>query len=410
MTAMHSIPQASAGNDGPLTRVRVLELGNLVAAPFATRILADFGAEVVKLEAPGKGDPLRQWGEMHGDTSYWWHLHSRNKKSVTLNLRSPAGQDLARRLAARSDLVIENFRPGQLAAWGLDFATMQSLNPKLVLVHISGYGQTGPYRDRPGFGAIAEAMSGLRHLSGEPGRPSVRVGVSIGDSIAGLYAAFAAITALRHAELTGTGQEVDVALTESVLSLMEGILVEYSGAGKVRQPMGSRLATVAPSNTYPCADGRWVVIGGNSEPIFRRLMTMIGRPELADNPDFRTNVERVAHADELDEIISAWTRQRPLAEVLARLDEHDVPAGPIYSAAEIVQDPQYREREAVVDVGVAELSRALTMQGILPKFSGTPGAIRWTGPTLGEHNEEILGGVLGLSKSELQALTEQGVI
>ncbi len=395
---------------GALAGVRVLEFGNLVAAPFATRIMADFGAEVIKIEAPGKGDPLRQWGEMHGDTSYWWFLHARNKKSVTCNLRDPRGRDLARCLAAVSDVVIENFRPHQLADWGLDFETLHGLNPRVVVVHISGYGQTGPYRDRPGFGSIAEALGGLRYLSGESGRPSVRVGISIGDSIAGLYATFAAVTALRHAEETGSGQEVDVALTESVLSLMEGVLVEYSGAGKVRQPMGSRLATVAPSNTYPCADGRWVVIGGNSEPIFRRLMAAVGRPELADTPGYRTNVERVANADELDEIIASWTRLLPAKEVLARLEQSNIPAGPIYTAVDIARDPQYRDRGAVVDVRVPEIGGDLTMQGVLPGFSATPGTIRWSGPALGAHNVDVYHGLLGLADSEVQSLREQGVI
>jgi formyl-CoA transferase len=388
----------------------VLELGEFVAGPIVGRIFGDFGAEVIKVESPKGGDQLRNYGKKTGSNSFWWSLEGRNKKSVTCDLHSPQGQDLARRLASKSDIVLENFRPGRLADWGLDYPPLRSHNPKLVMVHISGFGQTGPYSDRAGFGSVAEAMGGVRYLTAEPGRPSIRASFSLGDSVAGLYAAFGAIAALRYAERTGIGQEVDVSITDSLVSVLEGVIAEYSGLGAVRQPTGSRSGTAAPNNTYSCADGRSVVIGGNSQSIFRRLMELIGRPELAEDPKFRTNADRLTNVSELDDLISAWTRGQASSEVVAQLTSRGVPVGPIYNAADIVKDPHYRARQTIVDVPLPETDRPLTMQGVVPKFSVTPGRIRWAGPALGAHNREIYGNLLGLSDAELNTLAAEGVI
>jgi formyl-CoA transferase len=393
-----------------LIGVRVLEFGEFIAGPIVGRILGDFGAEVIKIEAPKHGDQIRGFGKKVGSSSLWWYLQGRNKKSITCDLHHPKGQELARRLAAKSAIVLENFRPGRMADWGLDYEILRSLNPRLVMVHISGFGQTGPYSGRAGFGSVAEAMGGVRYLTAEPGRPPVRAGFSLGDSVAGLYAAFGAVAALRHAERTGQGQEVDVAITEAVVSLLDAVIVEYGGLGAVRQPMGGRLGGAAPSNTYPCADGRLVVIGGNSESIFRRLMELIGHSELAEDPKFRTNADRIANVAELDELIGFWTRQHTSAEVVRELASSGVPGGLIYDAADIVNDPHYRARQAIVDIPLPETGQALPMQGVVPKFSATPGAICWAGPPLGAHNREIYHGVLGLNESEIEAHRKEGVI
>ena len=395
---------------GPLAGVRVIEFGSFIAAPLMARTLADFGAEVIKVESPKGGDQNRGWGGKESGTSYSWFVLARNKKSVTCDLHHPKGQDLARRLAAKSDIVIENFRPGRIAAWGLGYDALRALNPRLVMVHISGYGQTGPYRDRAGFGSIAESMGGARYLTAEPGRAPVRFGFPLADSVAAFHGAFAAITALRHAERTGQGQEIDVALTEAVLSMLDDTILEYSGTGQVREPSGATSNRVVPSGTYPCADNHLVQIGGNSDSVFRRLMLAINRADIANDPEYSTNDGRVAHLDEIDAAITAWTRARSYQEVVATLNEHGVPCGPIYNAADIVQDPQFRARDAIVDVMIPEAGRALAMQGIMPRFSATPGAIRWTGPPLGSSNDEIYRGLLGLDQRELDALRQQGII
>lgn len=401
------ISEAAAGQ---LSGVRVLEFGSFLAGPFMARLLADFGAEVIKVEPPNGGDQNRTWGIRAGETSYSWLVQARNKKCITCDLHLPKGQELARRLAAQSDIVLENFRPGKMAAWGLGYEILRELNPKVVMVHISGFGQTGPYKDRAGFGSVGEAMGGVRYLTCEPGRQPIRTGIALGDSVAGLYASFAAMIALRRAEQTGLGQEIDVAITEAVLSLMDAIILEYSGTGQVRQPRGGKLGGGVPSNIYPSADGHLIVIGGNSDSIFRRLMKVMGRPELADDPRYRTNVERLKHENELDELISDWTRRNSAEKIMTDLNDNGVPAGPIYNSADIVKDPHFLAREALVDVFIPEAGRKLAMQGIVPKFSSSPGKIRWAGPALGAHNSEIYQGLLGLEQNEMEALREEGVI
>jgi crotonobetainyl-CoA:carnitine CoA-transferase CaiB-like acyl-CoA transferase len=401
------ISEAAAGQ---LSGVRVLEFGSFLAGPFMARLLADFGAEVIKVEPPNGGDQNRTWGIRAGETSYSWLVQARNKKCITCDLHLPKGQELARRLAAQSDIVLENFRPGKMAAWGLGYEILRELNPKVVMVHISGFGQTGPYKDRAGFGSVGEAMGGVRYLTCEPGRQPIRTGIALGDSVAGLYASFAAMIALRRAEQTGLGQEIDVAITEAVLSLMDAIILEYSGTGQVRQPRGGKLGGGVPSNIYPSADGHLIVIGGNSDSIFRRLMKVMGRPELADDPRYRTNVERLKHENELDELISDWTRRNSAEKIMIDLNDNGVPAGPIYNSADIVKDPHFLAREALVDVFIPEAGRKLAMQGIVPKFSSSPGKIRWAGPALGAHNSEIYQGLLGLEQNEMEALREEGVI
>jgi len=406
----HTYSESVLPSDGVLAGVRVLEFGEFVAGPLMGRILGDFGAEVIKIESPKDGDQLRQAGKLHDGTSYWWYLQGRNKKSITCDLHNLKGQQLARQLAAKSDILLENFRPGRMAGWGLEYQTLRSLNPKLVMVHISAFGQVGPYRDRVGFGSVGEAMGGVRYLTAEPGRPPVRCGFSLGDSVAGLYAAFGAVAALRQAERTGRGQEVDVSITDAVVSLLDAIVVEFSGTGTVRQPMGTRLGGGAPSNTYPSKDGRLVVIGGNSDSIFRRLMNAIGHPDLGDDPKYRTNSDRLANVSELDETIAVWTRQHPSEEIVTKLNAERIPSGFIYNVADIVQDPHYRERQTVTDVLLPESGRHLTMQGVVPKFSATPGEIRWVGPPLGAHNREVYCDLLGLDDHKIRALREEGVI
>jgi len=395
---------------GQLSGVRVLEFGSFLAGPFMARLLADFGAEVIKVEPPNGGDQNRTWGIRAGETSYSWFVQARNKKCITCDLHLSKGQELARRLAAQSDIVLENFRPGKMAAWGLGYEILRELNPKVVMVHISGFGQTGPYKDRAGFGSVGEAMGGVRYLTCEPGRQPIRTGIALGDSVAGLYASFAAIIALRRAEQTGQGQEIDVAITEAVLSLMDAIILEYSGTGQIRQPRGGKLGGGVPSNIYPSANGHLIVIGGNSDSIFRRLMKVMGRPELADDPRYRTNVERLKHENELDELISEWTRRNSAEKIMTDLNDNGVPAGPIYNSADIVKDPHFLAREALVDVFIPEAGRKLAMQGIVPKFSSSPGKIRWAGPALGAHNSEIYQGILGLKQNEMETLREEGVI
>jgi formyl-CoA transferase len=394
---------------GPLDGIRVLELGQLIAGPFASRMLAEFGADVIKIETPVTGDPLRKWRMLHEGTSVWWAAQSRNKRSVTLNLRDPEGQDIARRLAAEADVVIENFRPGALEGWGLGWDTLHALNPRLVMLRVSGYGQTGPYRDLPGFGVIGEAMGGLRHLSGEPGRTPVRVGVSIGDSLAALHGVIGILLALRHRDQNGgEGQMVDVALYESVFNMMESLLPEYSVFGAVRQAAGSSLPGIAPSNAYRCRDGKFALIAGNGDSIFRRLMEVIERPDLGDDPALAQNDGRVANVERIDAAISAWTEQRSLNEVLAHLNEARIPAGKIYDVADIAADPHYRAREMIVDSALAD-GTPVQVPGVLPKLNATPGTIRTLAPELGQHTDEVLA-TLGLDDAKRAALRERGII
>ena len=394
---------------GPLSGIRVLELGQLIAAPFAARLMAEFGAEVIKVEPPGEGDPLRKWRKMHEGTSLWWYLQSRNKKSIAVNLKSPEGLDVVRRLAQSADVVIENFRPGGLEKLGLGWDVLSALNPNLVMVRISGYGQTGPYRDRPGFGAIGEAMGGIRYTTGSPEAPPARVGVSIGDTLASLHGVMGALMALLRVKMgQGAGQVIDVSLVESVFNVMESLVPEYDLLGEVRTRSGGALPGITPSNTYPTKDGGYVVIAGNSDPIFRRLMTMIGRADLAEDPALRSNDGRSRQAAMLDGVISDWSAARTVEEALQALDAADVPAGRIYSVADIVADPHYQAREMILSADLPG-GQQVKMPGIVPKLSETPGAVRWQGPALGEHTDSVLGD-LGLDAEGIARLREKGAL
>ncbi len=392
---------------GPLTGLKVLEMGQLIAGPFAAKTLADFGADVIKIEPPGTGDPLRQWRLLHEGTSVWWQVQSRNKKSVTLDLKSPEARDIVRRLIDECDVLIENFKPGVMEAWGFDHASLSRTNPGLVMLRISGYGQTGPYKDRPGFGVVAEAMGGLRHLTAEPGRVPVRVGVSIGDTLASLHGVIGILMALHHRHATGQGQVIDVALYEAVFNCMESLLPEYSAFGAVREAAGSALPGIAPSNAYACADG-WVLVAGNGDSIFTRLMTAIGRDDLARDPALVGNPARVARVTEIDAAIGAWTASRTVAAVLDALHEAKVPAGRLYTAKDIAEDPHYRARGMIERVVSAD-GLAVEVPGIVPKLSATPGGIERRAPTLGEDTEAVLRDV-GVTDEQLQALRERGVI
>lgn len=394
---------------GPLQGIRVIEIGTLIAAPFAARLMAEFGAEVIKIEAPETGDPLRKWRKLHEGTSLWWYLQSRNKKSVCVNLKSPEGVEIVRKLASEADVVIENLRPGALEKLGLGWDALHALNPKLTMVRISGYGQTGPYRDRPGFGAIGEAMGGIRYTTGEIDGAPARVGVSLGDSLASLHGVIGALMSLLRVKTgQGEGQVVDVSLVESVFNLMESLVPEYDLLGHVRERSGGALPGIAPSNTYRTEDGAFVVIAGNSDPIFRRLMQVIGRPELAEDPALAYNDGRVKQNAMLDAAIGAWTSHHSIDEVLAALERAEVPAGRIYSVADIVSDPHYRAREMLIPATLPG-GAAVTMPGIVPKLSGTPGTVNWQGPALGEHTADVLAG-LGFGEDEIARLREQGAV
>ena len=393
---------------GPLSGVRVLELGTLIAAPFATRILADFGAEVVKVESPGEGDPLRSWGQVPEQLSLWWSVQARNKRSITVDLRRPNGQEVVRRLARASHVVVENFRPGRLDAWGLGFEQLRAENPRLVMVRISGFGQTGPYRHRPGFGNIAECMGGLRYITGHAEGPPLRVGVSIGDHIAALYSVIGALMALRHAEREGAGQVVDVALTESIFSFLEGILPEYGATGRVRERSGNDLHNAAPSNVYRTADDVWMAISGNGDSIFQRLMRAIGRDDLAADPGLQSNPGRVRRVREIDAAIGAWAEARTAAEVTAALEAADVPFGPVYSVADIAEDPQYRERGMVLEVADPRYG-TVSQPGVMPKLSATPGGVERAGPELGVDTDDVLRSV-GYDEREIERLRADGVV
>ncbi|MCE5979029.1 CaiB/BaiF CoA transferase family protein [Pseudomonas sp. JR33AA] len=392
-----------------LNGLRVIEIGTLIAAPFAARMMAEFGAEVIKIESLGQGDPLRKWRKLHEGTSLWWYLQSRNKKSIALNLKSAFGIDIVKQLVESADVLIENLRPGALEKLGLGWDVLHALNPKLTLVRISGYGQSGPYRDRPGFGAIGEAMGGIRYTTGTPGIPPARVGVSLGDSLASMHAVIGALmSVLRVKTGQGDGQVVDVSLAESVFNLMESLVPEYDMLGHVRERSGGALPGIAPSNTYPTADNGYVVIAGNSDPIYKRLMTTIGRPDLANDPALEHNDGRAAQCELLDEAITQWSSKLPIDAVLEALEKAEVPAGRIYSVADIVADPHYQARDMILN---AELPGGVTvkMPGIVPKLSDTPGRVNWQGPSLGQHTQSILGD-LGLPDEMIKRLKDEGVV
>ena len=405
-------PPAAAGapslTPAALAGVRVIEMGQLIAGPFCGKTLGEFGADVVKIEAPGAGDPLRNWRLIKNGTSVWWQVQSRNKRSVALDLRQPEGQDLARQLIAEADVLIENFRPGTLEGWGMSPEALHALNPGLVILRISGYGQTGPYRDLPGFGVIGEAMGGLRHLTAEPGRVPVRVGVSIGDTLAALHGAIGVLTALYHRKVNGgQGQVIDVALHEAVFNVMESLLPEYSAFGAVREAAGSALPGIAPSNAYPCQDG-WVLVAGNGDSIFKRLMGAIGREDLAAAPDLADNAGRVARVAEIDAAIGAWTQPRVVQAVLDTLAAARVPAGKVYTARDIAEDPHYRARDMIVP----QLTRdgdTVEVPGVVPKLSATPGVLRTSAPRLGDDTDAVLR-ELGLDAAQIAALRQRGIV
>ncbi len=393
----------------PLSGIKVIEIGTLIAAPFAARLMAEFGAEVIKIESLGQGDPLRKWRKLHEGTSLWWYLQSRNKKSLALNLKSSEGLGLIKQLLGDADVLIENLRPGGLEKLGLGWDVLHALNPKLTLVRISGYGQTGPYRDRPGFGAIGEAMGGIRYTTGNPNSPPARVGVSLGDSLASLHGVIGALMSLLRVKTgQGDGQVVDVSLAESVFNVMESLVPEYDMLGHVRERSGGALPGIAPSNTYLTADGAYVVIAGNSDPIYKRLMTAIGRADLAEAAEFAHNDGRAAKSAVLDAAITHWTSSLPIEQVLSALEAAEVPAGRIYSVADIVSDPHYQARDMLLN---AQLPGGVSvkMPGIVPKLSETPGAVNWQGPALGQHTDDILSG-LGLADADIQRLKNTGVV
>lgn len=394
---------------GPLQGIRIIEIGQLIAAPFAARLMAEFGAEVIKIEPPVDGDPIRKWRKLHKGTSLWWYLQSRNKKSISVNLKSPEGVDIVKRLAENADVLIENLKPGALEKLGLGWDVLHALNPKLTLVRISGYGQTGPYKDRPGFGAIGEAMGGIRYTTGEAEGVPARVGVSLGDSLASLHAVMGALmSVLRVKTGQGEGQVVDVSLVESVFNLMESLVPEYDLLGYVRERSGGALPGIAPSNTYPTRDGAYVVIAGNSNPIYKRLMNVIGRADLADDPQFAQNDGRAAQSALIDAAIAGWTSAHSIEAVLAALEAADVPAGRIYSVKDIVEDPHYQARGMIVDSTLPDGVK-VKMPGIVPLLSDTPGAVQWQGPELGQHTAEVLSG-LGLNEAEIARLRAGGVV
>ena len=391
-----------------LAGVRVIEMGQLIAGPFAGKTLGEFGADVVKIEPPGAGDPLRNWRLIKNGTSVWWQVQSRNKRSVAIDLRAPEGQQLARQLIAEADVLIENFRPGTLEGWGLSPDELHALNPGLVILRISGYGQTGPYRDLPGFGVIGEAMGGLRHLTAEPGRVPVRVGVSIGDTLAALHGVIGVMMALYHRKVNGgAGQVIDVALHEAVFNVMESLLPEYSAFGAVREAAGSALPGIAPSNAYPCQDG-WVLVAGNGDSIFKRLMTTIGRDDLGTAPDLADNAGRVARVAEIDAAIGAWTDGKTVQQVMDALGAARVPAGKVYTARDIAEDPHYRARDMILRQATRD-GDTVEVPGIVPKLSATPGTVRASAPHVGDDTDSVLR-EMGLSSEQIAALRDKEII
>jgi formyl-CoA transferase len=395
---------------GPLADLVVVEMGALIAGPFCGQILGDFGAEVIKLEDPRTGDPMRQWGRsLPKGLSPWWPVIGRNKKSVGLDLRKPEGQALARKLILGADVVVENFRPGVMEKWGLSYESLAAENPRLIMARVSGYGQTGPYAHRAGYGMIGEAMGGMRYVTGEPDRPPSRAGISIGDSLAAMHAAMGVMMALHAREKTGRGQMVDAALYESVLAVMENLITEYDLTGYVRERSGSILPGIAPSNAYPCADGQLIMIGGNGDTVFVRLADAMGKPEWKTDPRFCDHASRGKNQTELDELIAEWTSAHPIDDLLPRLEAHGVPSGRLYRAPDMLEDPQFAAREAIVEAEHPVLGR-IRMQNAFPKLSETPGGVRWPGPALGRHTEEVLAARAGVDAGTLDRLRAQGVV
>ncbi|MFD4121111.1 CaiB/BaiF CoA transferase family protein [Alcaligenes faecalis] len=393
----------------PLGGIRVLELGQLIAGPFAAKILGEFGADVIKIESPKGGDPLRKWRLLHDGNSVWWEVQSRNKKSLALDLRQAECQEVVRALVKECDILIENFRPGALEEWGLGWEELKAINPGLIMLRVSGYGQTGPYKDKPGFGVIGEAMGGLRHLSGEAGRPPVRVGVSIGDSLAALHGVIGIMMALRQREQNkGEGQYIDVALYESVFNMMESLLPEYAAFGAIREPAGSSLPGITPSNAYVCKDGKYALIAGNGDSIFKRLMSAIGRADMAENPDYAHNDGRARNAGVIDAAIGHWTSALELDKVLEILDQAGVPAGRVYDIADIAADPHYQARDMLLDSNLPD-GTPLKVPGIVPKLSSTPGGIYRLAPHLGQDTEDILN-TLGISAEQQADWQARGLI
>ena len=401
-----NIPSSNSG--GPLSGLKVIELGQLIAGPFAAKTLSDFGADVVKIEPPDGGDPLRQWRLVKDGTSVWWQVQSRNKRSVGLDLKTPEAQDIVRRLANQADVLIENFRPGAMEGWGLGPEVLLAQNPRLIMLRVSGYGQSGPYRDRPGFGVVAEAMSGLRHLTGEPGRVPVRVGVSIGDTLASLHGVIGILMALHERNRSGQGQVIDVALYEAVFNCMESLLPEYSAFGAVRGPAGSALPGIAPTNAYACADGGYALVAGNGDSIFKRLMQCIGRPDLAQDPGLAKNAGRVQRVEEIDAAIGTWTATMSVDQVLAALEQAQVPSGKIYTVADIAADPHYAARGMLGQVTLDDGS-AVSVPGFVPKLSRTPGGHRRNAPALGQDTDAVLR-EMGLNSEQITALRERGIV
>ncbi len=407
---------------GPLAGIKVLELGTLIAGPFCARMLGEFGADVIKIESPQGGDPIRQWRVLKDGNSLWWSVQSRNKKSITLNMKDTRAQDIARRLALDADIVIENYRPGVLEKWNLGYEQLRAINPALIMVRLSGYGQTGPMRDAPGIGAIGESMGGIRYVSGHPDRPPVRIGISIGDSIASLHGAMGALMALRHRDVTGgrwngqtgeackagQGQMVDVALYEAVFNMMESLVPEYDHAGVVRERTGGALPGIVPSNTYTTADGENIVIAGNGDAIFKRLMSAIGRDDMANDPQLANNAGRVPRTQAIDDAIQAWCSGQRIDTALAVLQAADVPVSKIYSVSDMMQDPQFLARQ-MFEQHLFNDGTPVKLPAVTPKLSETPGGTRWIGPALGEHTEEVLQ-ALGYSASEIVGLRHDGVL
>ncbi|HCE11071.1 MAG TPA: formyl-CoA transferase [Oxalobacteraceae bacterium] len=407
---------------GPMTGVKVLELGTLIAGPFCSRMLAEFGADVIKIESPGGGDPIRQWRVLKDGTSLWWSVQARNKKSITLNMKDPGGQEIAKRLALDADIIIENYRPGVMEKWNLGYEILRAENPATIMVRLSGYGQTGPMKDLPGFGAIAESMGGMRYVSGHPDRPPVRIGISIGDSVAALHGALGAMMALRHRDATGgrwngktgeqcsagQGQMVDVALYEAVFNMMESLVPEYDHAGVVRERTGGALPGIVPSNTYTTQDGQNIVIAGNGDAIFKRLMQAIGRGDMADDPQLARNDGRVPRTAEIDGAIQAWCDTQTIDDALAALQQADVPVGKIYSVRDMMNDPQFVARGMFEQHAFAD-GTPIKLPAITPKLSETPGETKWLGPALGEHNDEVLR-ALGYDDAHIAQLRAEKII
>lgn len=398
-----------AGENGPLTGLRMIEMGQLLAGPFCGQLMADFGCEVIKIEQPKLGDPMREWGrEKSGGKSLWWPVVARNKKSITLNARVPEGQEIIKKLVAKSDFLLENFRPTTMEKWNLGYDQLSAINPGLIMIRVSGYGQTGPYSHKAGYAAVGEAMGGLRYVVGDPSTPPSRVGISLGDTSAATYACMGALMALHHRHVTGRGQVVDSAIYESVLQMMESLITEYDKVGYIRERTGSYLPNVAPSNVYPAKDGDFL-IAANQDTVFRRLCEAMGRPELGTDEKYATHTARGVRQKELDDLIGQWTKTKTMKELGELMDDAGVPSGVIYRAPEMLQDAHFKAREAIVQVTDKALG-PLKMQNTFPKLSSTPGKVRWTGPELGEHNEAVYKGVLGMDDATMKDYKARGII